>query len=113
MYVQVGSTPTITIVSDDVLFSVDHAEVIIQQKNLKLIKDSKDQNSGIDVFPLFDSEGYQTGTEIDIDLSQEETLRFRPGEAHIQVVWYAEDGNVLPSDVAWLAFEDSLIKGGR
>lgn len=47
--------------------------------------------------------------QIDVYLTQEETLSFRPGSVYVQVNWTYPDGSRAASDVAIFKFSSQLL----
>lgn len=84
-----GTTPTLILeVSDYDLTTLKSIYITIKQKEIyTLTKKLTDQ--GVDVV---------SEHEIDVYLTQEETLKFRPGIAFVEIRAVDKDGNVVASE---------------
>lgn len=96
-----GTTPTITITVTGEDFAGATMYVTLEQGDVELTK------TGTDVVVT----ATQTGSTVEIFLSQEETLMFTKGTAKIQIRWIDQGGIAQASPIKNITVDAILLEG--
>ena len=109
MAIRRGTTPTLTITAEGIDFTDKTIYITIAQANNgKLTKLTK-------TYPNADGsvwiEASETASDINVILSQHDTLSFQPGRAEVQIRWIEEDGTAHASDIKAITLTKILLEG--
>lgn len=106
-----GTTPIVSAILDGQAIQDATVYFSIRARNRLIVKSNYRNDGDIILTPVYDEiSGEQTGTEIDVQLSQLETLCLKPGIARIEVGWIFEDGSADKSNIGVLKINNSLYK---
>ena len=106
MAIRRGSTPTLTITAKDVdLIGKTVYVTIDQPQNGQLTKVCPNTDGSV----WMETSG--SDTEVNVFLSQHDTMAFRPGKAQVQLRWIEEDGTAHVSDIATMNLSKTLLEG--
>lgn len=105
-----GTTPTFTINLNGVDLTQNYRVYItIDQNGTQLTKDSFSDAMQMNITKIEADEG-SFSTQIDLHLTQEETLMFDVGNAEIQAKWIDVTGAVEASDISNVKFSRALLE---
>ena len=105
-----GTTPTFSITLNGIDLSRNYrVYVTIDQNGTQLTKDSVKDVLMVRVTRI-DNDDDTVSTQIDVNLTQSETLRFEVGNADIQAKWIDETDVVEASDISQITFSRALLE---
>ena len=106
MAIRRGTTPTLTITAEGIDLAGKTVYVTIDQPNNGQLTKVYPSNDG-----AVSLEYYAGNTNINVFLSQRDTLAFSPGKAHVQIRWIEADGTAHESDICTITFSKVLLEG--
>ena len=105
-----GTTPTFTITLNGIdLTDGYRVYVTIDQNGTQLTKNSS-SNAQHMILTKLDNEDGAVSTQIDLHLTQRETLGFEVGKAEMQAKWIDAGGAVEASDISSVEFSRALLE---
>lgn len=106
MAIRRGTTPTLTITAEGIdLIGKAIYITIAQSNNGQLTKVFPNEDGSVWLESKYD------GTDINVYLSQHDTLKFHPGRAEVQIRWIEEDGTAHASDIKNITLTKTLLEG--
>lgn len=104
-----GTTPIETF---DVAQEFDYSNVYvtIDQDGLQITKQSRDEDSGIEITKNYDESGQFVSSTVAVYLTQEDTLKFEVGKARVQIKWIDFLGNARATDIGTITIEEALLR---
>lgn len=106
-----GTTPLLTAVVDGEAIQDATVYVTIDMNGRQFTKSNYYDDGNVTLTAMYDDDSNQTGTQVDVQYSQEETLCLRPGYAKIEIGWVFSDGSADKTDIGRITIPDSLYKG--
>lgn len=105
-----GTTPTLTAVVDGEAIQSATVYLTIDQKDTGLVKSNYNSDEGFILTPVM-SGLTQIGTQIEVQLSQADTLCLRPGFASVEVGWIFDDGSADKTNIGRIRISRTLYRG--
>lgn len=106
MAIRRGTTPTLTITAESVNLIGKTIYITIDQAgNGQLTKLFPNNDGSV----VVSQDG--TNSQVQVFLSQHDTLAFKPGKAQVQIRWIEEDGTAHSSDIATVTLSKTLLEG--
>lgn len=109
MSITQGTTCTLPLRYAKIIPDNSRVEVYFHQPRTHLKKRNDDESVYYE--PILDEHDVQVATRVYVDLTQEETLMFEPGDTEVQLRYIDEEGETKASGIAIERWEKILEKG--
>lgn len=106
MAIRRGTTPTLTITAESIDLTDKTIYITIDQANGRQITKLYPNNDGSVWL-----ERVGENTDINVYLSQHDTMAFHPGRAEVQIRWIEEDGTAHASEIKNITLTKTLLEG--